>query len=295
MNHPHKCAFEMARLTRNTYNPREERAQNRALDRTRKGATKPKTDDAPRDEARKQAARKPLGSANGRMNSSMAAIDEQGEASSRSKQQQMPPPFRQPAPRAHANMQPPVPVTPAAGLARPGGSQQSVALTGISSGAALLAGIERSRSFQPPPSAASGKSVGSHRCTGMPTPATPAAGFNAFALQPGDPCWYISTTNTRTKAELLAADHAPIIGLEDLSMGLRSVHTQWTRLAPMLQPGDLCWQLAALGSKQRKLVVLRQAAMGAQVSRVDDEAAPTQRSAWSLLEALKEEEVSAAA
>ena len=84
---------------------------------------------------------------------------------------------------------------------------------------------------------------------------------------------------------------APIIGLEDLSMGLRAVHTQWSRLEPMFQPGDLCWKLQTLGSNERKLVVLRHSAAGAHVARADDEAAPSHRSTWALLESLREDEV----
>ena len=74
---------------------------------------------------------------------------------------------------------------------------------------------------------------------GAPTPATPPPGINSYGLQAGDTCWYVSFANVRTKVELMVAGSAPIIGLEDLSNGLRSVHTQWGRLVPLVQLGDL--------------------------------------------------------
>ena len=65
-----------------------------------------------------------------------------------------------------------------------------------------------------------------------PTPATPQPGFNVYGLQPGDPCWYLGPGNAKTKAELLITNDAPIIGLEDLSGGLRSPHPAPPHPAP---------------------------------------------------------------
>ncbi|KAL1524293.1 hypothetical protein AB1Y20_019196 [Prymnesium parvum] len=152
------------------------------------------------------------------------------------------------------------------------------------------AGCEPMRSKQPFSVASAINSTISARSANFPTPRTPGPGMNLYGFAPGDPCWYIGVGNAQTKAEIILADGAPIIGLEDLSLGLRSLHTQWNRLVPMIQSGDLCWKLDSIGSTERKLVVLRQAATGAQVASADDAAAPTNRCPWSLLEPLREEE-----
>ena len=226
---------------------------------------------------------------------------------------QMPPPFTTQAKKACVVNVPAgqatFPATPA--LVPPGGVQRS---------ALMLLGSNLVRSIQQPSAASGSRSTLSlsGRSSGRaPTPATPAAGFNVHGLQPGDPCWYLGPGNARTKAELLTANEAPIIGLEDLSAGLRSVHTQWARLAPMLQIGDLCWHHTAVGIKVRlgnpphnppphqpnlafdltplrgqdpRLAVLRQSMPDPRVSPANDEAAPPCRVSWSFLDPLSTEQ-----
>lgn len=96
------------------------------------------------------------------------------------------------------------------------------------------------------------------------------------------------------KAELLSAGDAPIIGLEDLSEGLRSVHTHWSRLEPLVKLGELCWRLDAAGL-QRQLAFLAVAAPEPRVRRVNDESAVPARVAWAALEPLSAAQAEAVA
>ena len=67
------------------------------------------------------------------------------------------------------------------------------------------------------------------------------------------------------------------------------MHTQWTRLAPRVQPGEWCWALTAAGvTAARRLVVLRQAAPDPRVAPASaDETAVPHRTSWSLLQQVR--------